>query len=311
MDSESKITIGVEMEFLVCDLPENLARFGEFDIVINTLKPVANELGVNIVETGRVLDPAVHLPSVFESFHIQDDSTIVPDEVSQKGVEIATPIFRNGKWEHGITAICKALKKSFRVGFNGTTGLHVHIGIGEKFTLKQLKSISKAIILFESQLDTYHQPWRSAGPLEEDPKSFIKSCRHNRIFRNLTNLECMTVIDKAGDIDELLERINCSPVWPHLTERHYKYNLTCCKDYKTIEFRQAAGSVDEAVILDWIHRIIMLVNCAISTSDEIFAMLARVGINDPEIYKQFGVPVHPELIHTPVFSSATMPPGWR
>lgn len=310
MNSGDKITIGVEMEFLVCDLPKSLVRFGEFDIVINALRPVAEELGVKVVETGRLIDPMIFLPTVFESFHVQDDSTVVPDDESQKGVEIATPIFRNGKWEHGITAVCKALKKSFRAGFNTTTGLHVHIGIGEPFTLKQLKSISKAIILFENQFDTYHQPWRSVSPLDENPKSYIKSCRYNRIFRELTNLECMVVIDKAINIDDLLERINCNPTWPHLTERHYKYNLTCCKDYKTIEFRQASGTIDEEVIIDWIRRIIMFINCAMSTSDEVFTVLARIGVNDPEIYKQFGVPVHPELIHTPDVSNAPMPPGW-
>lgn len=318
MDYRDQITIGVELEFLICDLREDLVDVEEeFILVTRSLEPLAEDLGARVFTSGTDIFSMGHDDKELSlGFNVQEDSTIVPGCRSERGVEVATPILRNGEWETVIPAMCKALKTMFKMGFNATTGLHVHVGIGEEYTLSQLKSISKAVILFEDQMDCYHGECRS-GSLAmgaEDRECYIRSCRHNRILGTLTNQECLAVIDDANTHNELFAKINCTPRGRRGGEsRYYKYNITSFRKHGTVEFRQAMATDNEVEILDWIRRVILFVNCAISTTKEVFHELAKPGINDPiprelattgmndpKIYEQFGVPVPARLMPQPL-----------
>ncbi|KAL0639746.1 hypothetical protein Q9L58_001313 [Maublancomyces gigas] len=314
MIDKNVITIGVELEFLVCDLPVDFQHFKEFDLVVDALKPMADKLGVQVFQTAIITTPGM-CPSqseLFECFHVQDDGTIQPSSPTQRGVEVATPILRNRTWETVIPAMCKALQTTFKIRCNSSTGLHVHIGIGQPYTFQHLKRFSKAVILFEDQMDNCHPVWRSGDQPSEGAGCYIKSCRNNRIFRYKTNPECMKIIDTTFDADDLLAMVNCHPIKYDSCDKYYKYNLTNTWDYKTIEFRQAAGTVNADKILDWIRRVIMFVDRSISTSNKEFEDWSRIGVNDPKIYEQFGVPVPKAFNNTidPVTFPHSTPLGW-
>lgn len=316
MIDRNAITIGVELEFLVCDLPADLERFGEFNLVVDALKPLGNKLGVKVFQTASNTNPGLCLnqDELFECFHVQDDGTIRPSSLSQKGVEVATPILRNRTWETVIPAMCEALQATLKIHCNSSTGLHVHIGIGKPYTFEQLKRFSKAVIIFEGQMDICHPVWRSSDDPLEDTASgcYIKSCRNNMIFKYMTNLECIAEIDDTLDVQDLLAKVNCHPIRYDASDKYFKYNLTNTQDYGTIEFRQAAGTTNADKILKWIRRAIMFVDRAVSTSNKEFEDWARYGVNDPKIYEQFGVPVPRAFINTidPVESRHSAPPAW-
>lgn len=312
MINRDAITIGVELEFLVCGLPSNLDRFKEFHLVVDALKPLADKLGVTVFETASNTGSLLPQADLFKSFHVQDDGTIDPSLPSQRGVEVATPILRNGTWETVIPAMCKALKAALKICCNSSTGLHVHVGIGEPYTFEHMKRVSKAIIIFEDQMNKYHPAWRSSENPMEETRCYIKSSRYNRMFRYMSDQECMVLIDETLNAQDLLTKINCHLLRYDTSDKYFKYNLTNTWDYGTVEFRQAAGTNNADKILDWIRRAIMFVDRAISTSDKEFDEWARVGVNDPKIYEQFGVPVPKEFIGDtdPVKLSHSVPLGW-
>lgn len=289
-----QITIGVELEMLVCDSLQStewlyLPINEEYRLVAQALKPLATGLGIRVIDTGSNHMTQYNDTCLTAAFHVQSDGSINRDSEVQRGIEVATPILRYGQWKSVIPHMCQALRENFSLGFNHSTGLHVHVGIGQPYTLQDLKRISKAIILFETQMDKYHPGCRSSI-LDPWDYNYIQSNRHNRVFEGLTNLECIRVIDEASSINRLLSKINSHETANDLHITSYKYNLTSLIRFNTIEFRQAIATDNEDRIIDWISRVILFVTSAISTPDEVFETWAKNGINNLEIYKDFGVP---------------------
>lgn len=293
MITKDQITIGVELEMIIYGFPDSFPVSGEFKLVAQVLAPLAGKLGTYVIDTGSISDMDYDLSGVnrVAAFQVQEDTSISVRYPVERGVEVATPILRNGQWETTIPDMCQALKANFRLGFNSSTGLHVNIAIGRDYTLQELKRISKAVILFEAQMDTYHPGCRSLGASGNSKSLYwIQSSRHNRTFESLNNLACLEVIEKAANLKILLSAINRTGDRGH-SDRCYKYNLTSVMHYNTVEFRQAMGTDDEGQIKDWIDRVIQFVTSAISTPDDVFDTWAREGINDPSVYPRFGVPV--------------------
>lgn len=295
MLSPEDITVGVELEMILHHVVEDSEYDDGCKLVVAALEPLARTLRVDIVNTASDLEERrnmrqlENLAWLNESFHVQGDETIVYDEDSEQCAEVATPILGYRNWATVITKMCNALKKSqnFKLRFNDTTGLHVHVGIKGGYNLQQLKRISKAVILFEPLMDLRHPNRLSARSKNED---YFQSNRYNRVFKDLTDLQCMRVIDEATTTEQLLERINCNPVAGHRQSyiRDYRYNFT--SSYGTIEFRQAIATDDEDQILDWVGRAIDFVTAAIDLStDRMFEEWARGGAG-PNVLRRYGVP---------------------
>lgn len=293
--SEATVTIGVELEFIVRGLPKNIPEAGQFKLVADALVPLAERLGAQVLDMVSFREN-YQLPHsvVTAGFQVKRDMSIKVETegLAQRAVEIATPILRNEQWKSAIPEMTQILSSTFNLGFNPSTGLHVHIGIGREYTLHDLKRISKAIVIFEKTLDTYHPEHRRANKGNHPYNAYIRSNRENFMLHDLSDTHMIEAIDGAPDIPNLLSIIN-SPTGDTAAKysRQYRYNLTSVKRFQTVEFRQAAATDDGDQIVQWIGMIIKFITTAISTPDCEFDIWASHGIHDPNVYRWFGVPV--------------------
>lgn len=202
-------------------------------------------------------------------------------EITGYAVELCTPILRNRSWKWIIPTVVEHLKGTFDCRFNHTTGLHVHIGCGEGWSLKSLKRIAKAIVIFESSMDRYH-------PAHRKPHHnwCISSNRCNDNLAGYTKLEAIRLLEEATTKRDLLDLIG-----PH---KFFKYNLNAVETHGTVEFRQGDAAVDGDLAVDWIDRVVKFVGTAVKTEHLFFEAWART--EDPrhscsrKMFEEFGVP---------------------
>lgn len=295
--SEAQITVGVELEFIIRGLPKSVPRDHQFALVADALGPLAEKLGAQVFDMVNSNEYDT-LPGddITAAFQIKRDMSIKlePDTPVQRSVEVATPILKDKQWETAIPEMVQLLSSAFKLGFNRSTGLHVHIGIGRKYTLCDLKRIAKAVILFEEAMDTYHPEHRCPRrgvPGAGLPNMYIRSNREGFMLQDLCNSERMASIEEVPSIPRLLSVINPPVVAPATNCRQYRYNLTSVRRFQTVEFRQAAATDDSEQIVEWIGMTIKFIIGAISTPDCEFDAWAKHGIHDPDVYRRFGVPV--------------------
>lgn len=310
LELATDITIGVELEAIITDIPTS--ELSELmQRVAVTLEPLATRLGTvararDLLQGyGNPAWPNYNNFTVYEDYSIRTDDEkarlftlgdlggISMNMVTAEGVEIATPILRNNQWTWVIPEMLQAIGNRFSVLFNSSTGLHVHIGIGRKYILQDLRRIAKAVVLFEAHLNKYHPVCRN--PLGVDSHQHILSCRGNILLKGLSNPKMLRELNKARNINELLCIINGLPHFNHFynNSRYYKgyrYNLTSVNKLGTVEFRQAIGTLDGRKTVNWIERVVKFITSAITTTDEVFEGWGRRGIQDWAVYRLFGVP---------------------
>lgn len=295
---KEEITIGMELQTILCDLKIG-NELQHYKLVSACLGSLAKQLGAMLLITGGS-DQDYSNPSTAEraiAFEVRDRQNILVERKGDRAVEIGTPILRNDQWRWVVSKLFKALESDFKLNFNGSTALHVHIGIGREYGLRDLKRISKAIILFEKQMDTYHPRSRNPVSPTEWPYaySYIIPCRDSIPIKGLSKTAMIKKIDEAQYIPELIRIINYDYlVYAGELQRRYRYNFREVLRTNTIEFRQAIGTVDAGKTLDWVWRIIKFVTSAVATSDCEFYSWADQGIHDFGIYHRFGVPSLPE-----------------
>lgn len=297
--SEKAVTIGVELELLVRGLPKSYPWTGQFKLASDALAPLAARLRVLVLDmVNEQMNQLLPREVISEGFQVKRDMSIKPspEDPPQRTMEIATPILRNEEWKSVVPEMTQILSSTFSLGFNRSTGLHVHIGIGREYTLRDLKRIANAVIIFEKAMDSYHPRDRCHNKGGNRPhNSYICSNRENFMLHDLSDTQMIESIEEASDIEQLLGVIN-SPsgdsTLPY--SRQYRYNFTSIKRFQTIEFRQAAATDDGNYIVEWIGMIIKFIISAISTPECEFKIWAKDGIHDPEVYSRFGVPVPEE-----------------
>lgn len=279
----NRITIGVELEMVVFNLPSGT----ELDVLIrDALAPVALRLPYS--------EPR-------EEFEIKDDCSIETnhptiENLQGVGIEVATPILRGNVWVWLVPAMCEAIISGCSqvgafVDFNASTGLHVHIALGEEYTLTQLKKIARAVILFEGDMDYHHPPHRRPDP--EDLLTYYGPCRMSPALAGYSTLEMIDIINLASTNNELLTIINGNRVNPTGgSVRVYAYNFCAIRKFGTIEFRQGDATDDAEVILTWITNIVKFISSAVQTPRLVYSQWAALpdGVTDPEILSRFGIP---------------------
>lgn len=291
---EEEITICAELQAILCGLRTG-NELQHYSLVSTCLGSLAEQLGAIVFITGSE-DQGYKNPSASErtiAFEVKDKHYILVERKEDRAVEIGTPVLRNGQWRWVIPKMFKALRSDFQLSFNGSTALHIHIGIGREYCLRDLKRISKAIILFEEQMGTHHSGCRNPVSPTEWPYaySYILPCRNGIPLRGLSETAMMRKIDGARYIPELIRIMNYDYlVYAGELHRRYRYSFREVLRTNTIEFRQAIGTVDTGWTLDWICRIIKFVTSAIATPDAEFYSWADQGIQDLGIYHRFGVP---------------------
>lgn len=284
---KDSISIGMELEMVIVNLPPDaLEHTTIFEIVkdgLNTLHPD----GISI-KTDVWTQVTGNHPNR-KRFIVTDEKSvevILYDEAQQKeitgyAVELCTPILRNSSWKWVIPTVIEHLRRTFDCRFNYTTGLHVHIGCGEGWSLESLKRISKAIVIFESSMDKYHPAHR-----KPEHNWCISSNRHNDNIAKYTKLEAVRLLEAAVTKRDLLDLIG-----PH---KFFKYNLNAVETHGTVEFRQGDAGVCGDMAVDWIDRVVKFVGAAVKTENSFFERWARS--EDPwrscprRVFEEFGVP---------------------
>lgn len=294
----SAVTIGVELEMIISNLPD---RKNHFELIRNALAPVANEL--NSQDIFFTHSSNTQNPQLFE---IKDDFSITPGPQLPLGkrLEIATPIMRASRSYHTyrttIPKMCTAITSAMAmtgdsppptIEFNPTTALQVHVGVGagNTYLLSDLKRICKAIIIFESHLDTLHPPCRN--PHDTAEPNFLHSCCSSFKLKLLSDVKKLEAIDRQKSTQSLVMVINSSINIKDLP-RCYKYNFRSLEKFGTIEFRQAFGTVKAEVIVEWVGTVVKFINAAVETEDSMYEEWARdKGEIRGEDYERFGAPL--------------------
>ena len=223
------------------------------------------------------------------NFVVRSDERIIPnDEAKEYGVRITTPVFNNRAWEKFMLVMMDGLQSSGRFKFNHTTGLNIHVGKerGEKFSLEELKRVSKAIVLFERHMSATHpirDPSKKTGP-ELISYSF---CNETPRLKDLSTKEKIGLIESISEESILFDCMNYDG--GDSTGKRYTYNLRSNDRFGTIEFRQAAGTLDYELTNYWIRGVITFVWRACRTGEVEFLEMAEYGIKEGD-YVAFGLP---------------------
>jgi hypothetical protein len=291
--SDMRVSVGIELEMVVKGYPGIQEAL---EHVRDVLRTVALYLRCEILvdhdlSPGRVITADERA----KNFVISLGPTIVPSRGRRSiGVEASTPALRFGLWADVIPMMMSNLKSHARLAFNETTALHVHISIGRDYTVRDVKRIAKSVVLFEDQMDTHH-------PRRNDDTQcgcYFKSCSRNPAIDSMTLMEKIAVIEETPEdcIESLLLLINPDPELEPTWDRNYRYNFVSILKYGTIEFRQAAATLDYHWALDWIRRAMLMVTESVKSRDDYFTYWAENGIGDGEVYRAYGVPVPEELV---------------
>jgi hypothetical protein len=312
------LTIGVELEAIIDNLTLE-DGLEVYRIVADALHPLAKELGTSVAYQRGLEAPDV--PFLNTLFQVIDDLSIetnikqdsdVETSVSiweasnSAGVEVITPIMRNDEWTFIVPDMMGHLRTSLDISFNRTTALHVHVGIGRPYTLRDLKRVAKAIILFEDAMNTLHPLYRNSRYTLLG--SHILPCRKGGHLNGLSDYDMMMALEKTTSIAELIYTINPVPYFmnnanhtPFSHWKGYRYSFTSIPTLGTIEFRQAAGTLNGEMAVNWIKRIAKFVISAVSTSDDTLENWAKAGIGrttDAYILEAFGAPAPVDMFST-------------
>ncbi|KAH0607277.1 uncharacterized protein H6S33_003265 [Morchella sextelata] len=311
----SAITIGLELEFLITHLPHPIETHNElcnvpstFILISAALLPLCTALRIPPPSHGHTL------LTTHSTFAVKRDASLYTSSgrpspprggsrlATGGGVEVATPILSYGTYARVVHIMCAAITGAVaaavgaRVECNRTTGLHVHIGLGRQYTLDELKRLAKAVLIFEARMDTHHPPHRDGSVPSADGLNYIQSCNGNEALRSLDMGGRVAMVDGARSYLALCAIMNTGRFVgarrvEEMSCRFYKYNFEAVGQYGTVEFRQAAGTVDAVWIEDWVERVLRFVTAAIRTEDDVFREWALVegGPDDPAVLERFGI----------------------
>lgn len=277
------VTLGVEIELAIFNLSaNNRQNYIWYPLIKGALKDIEKRLSQ---------------PDKQVVFTVKDDVSIDTDWKGESdpgvSVEIATPILLGDQFEWVIPEMCDAIndlvkKQGALIDLSPESGcgLHVHIGIHERhYTLGELKRIAKAVVIFEDVMDIHHADHRRGS------HEYTHSNRGALPLRGLSIAEMVDKLEASTTSNELLGIINDNT---GNQGKYFKYNLTATKIFGTVEFRQAEGSIDDTVIVEWIRNVVTFIISAIRTRDDNFRQLAYMADQgyawDENISAYYGLP---------------------
>lgn len=197
-----------------------------------------------------------HNNKTMKAWKVETDTTIAALK-AQYGLEIVSPILRG---EGGLDLISKVANELSTCGStaNSSCGLHVHIDMtGVKF--EQLKLLCQAWVKYEEGIDLLLPPSRRASA-----NKYCLNVGQNKKFRNLSNKEAHTLIERQTTKQGLVKVMNSHPT---NRNRYFKLNLQNLvskdKPRNTIEFRGPAGTCDAAVVENWVRFFMSFVEASI------------------------------------------------
>ncbi|CCD45720.1 hypothetical protein BofuT4_P047380.1 [Botrytis cinerea T4] len=262
-EAESRLTFGVELEFLLATLPEGGETPHPSDSRKVDAKILADEDSINH-DIQRKLEEVGILATVKESefgndnevaaniatnWILKTDCTVDPGKQSSNtrkyfeyGMEIISPpYYYDDASRRAVETVVRTLRYNYLVRVNETTGLHVHVGNGyHGFEWPILRNFMAIAWTYERQI------------LLLMPEIRLKNVCVALGTRN------------AG--------FNISNLAPPFRSTFGK---------RTIEFRQHPGTLDSEGILHWVHICVKLVEKACHVKDEELFERLRADVERP------------------------------
>ncbi|MCJ1244830.1 hypothetical protein MMC30_002031 [Trapelia coarctata] len=153
---------------------------------------------------------------------------------------------------------------------NSATGLHVHVGSNQPYTLSWLKGFTQLVTAFEHEIETLH-PDHRAYTLDGDVNEFCKPPSQSpELLPQEGPVVGIAVLEGCPNI-KTLQAIFCGD---SIYSRYAAYNIVNIGDKdpinpkETIEFRQHQGTLDAEEILHWVTFVGALVRYAYYTDHE-------------------------------------------
>lgn len=203
----------------------------------------------------------------FSKWSIDSDTSVTATEHEHSyvwnSIEVISPAYYNfDDTMVEIRKVCRLLAENYMIHTNETAGLHVHVGVGNQhFQLDHLRRMLAFFWGFEEQLNTLHPEHRSTENCR-----WARSLREESVYANLsaTAVEQVTLPGIREGITHFLEHRFGGP--RNIAKdagafdghsRNMAYNFLGIENKDslkhTIEFRQAAGTIDEDEITSWIR----------------------------------------------------------
>ncbi len=271
-DGPLQQTFGVELEFVVKVLPQSEDFHFNHHTVVQ--QPMAN-----LLTAGGFAVNEIGTRGSYEKWSIERDVSIKPDQSEDDdpklacfGVELKSrvlPVHRKSYEE--ICNVVDIVNLNFQVVGNLTTGLHVHVGNGNRgFSLRCLKNLAQLVTLFEHQIHSLHPDHRIIN-FFCDPPSSNSNSQGDPFHR-------MMQIEEIEDREAFIEHMN--PDNRRFTAYNFM-NLEAPRCIQTVEFRQHKGTMDPVEILAWVDFTTGIVSyCHNIPPDQLMALILTFGVDE-------------------------------
>ncbi|RDW79979.1 hypothetical protein BP6252_04617 [Coleophoma cylindrospora] len=229
---------------------------------------------INTLEAGGIACYPFGINGGFKKWSIVTDASVRAidheHEFVWNSIEVISPayyIFDDTLDE--IRKACRLLAENYMIHINETAGMHVHVGLGhQRFQLGYLRRLLAFFWGFEEQLNTLHPKHRSA-----EHCGWARSLREQSVYANRSATAVTKVV-----LPGIEEGIRYFLGHPFASSRNIAkeaggfdgngktmaYNFSSIELEEplkhTIEFRQAAGTVDEEEIVTWIRTCVGIVD---------------------------------------------------
>lgn len=212
-------TFGVEIEFNGC------TRYA-------AAAAISDALGRHIEDAGY------HARRSWDEWRVEYDSSVAGR--SGRGGEAVSRVLTGPEGLAEIKTVCDAIK-SVGGRVNRSTGIHVHIGVGD-MTGEQIARLMCAYVDRQDVFDSLVSPSRRSGHY----------CQHMPDREKLDNDQSLKANRTPG----------------YYASRYRTVNVTTMNRTGTIEFRQHQGSLNATKITAWVKMLLALSTAVMATADE-------------------------------------------
>ena len=193
------------------------------------------------------------------------------------GIELRSPpMYFTPESLQAVADVLKLLKRTYCINTNGSTGLHVHVGDGQKgWPFHTMRKLFAFLWAFEHQLNTLFPPSRVDGEYTKIMRSsalYVHEFRRDK-GRRPTPMEGLIVLLKCNSWSRLHRyfmpgtiRVN-----PDAMDRNGSVNPK-----PTVEWRHHEGTMDEIQTCMWIKTTVGMMEFLRSVEPKLFSDLLSV-----------------------------------
>ncbi|KAF7959066.1 hypothetical protein EAE96_002583 [Botrytis aclada] len=299
-EAESRLTFGVELEFLLATIPNNGTNphpsdprevdrriLADEDSINYDIERKLKEIGIpaTVKETDWSNSKEVTAATPTD-WILKNDVTVGPgakspttEEYEQYGMEIISPpYYYDAASRRAVETVVRTLRNNYLVRVNDSSGLHVHVGNGyQGFEWPILRNFIAIAWTYERQIELIVPETRL------DSIYCGSLCKMSPLGENnprLTRLEFLNRILSFTDNSQVVKELGTKNSGFNISNLFLPFRSYFTK--RTIEFRHHHGTLDPESILHWIHICVKLVEkaCHIKNEEELHQQL-RADVEKP------------------------------